>query len=94
MLYRQLLFALAVSIFLISYLSLDIIAISPSSSTTIFLVCSIIGEGCSGGALGIGVGDCLLMMQFSYFSTISPLFSAFNSSKTEKTAHIVENIQI
>lgn len=32
----------------------------------------IIGEGCSGGALGIGVGDCLLMMQYSYFATISP----------------------
>ncbi len=32
----------------------------------------IIGEGCSGGALGIGVGDCLFMMQYSYFATISP----------------------
>jgi len=32
----------------------------------------IIGEGCSGGALGIGVGDRLLMMQYSYFAAISP----------------------
>lgn len=32
----------------------------------------IIGEGCSGGALGIGVGDRLLMLQYAYFSTISP----------------------
>lgn len=32
----------------------------------------VIGEGCSGGALGIGVGDCLLMLKYSYFATISP----------------------
>ncbi len=36
------------------------------------VVCVVIGEGCSGGALGIGVGDVLLMMQYSYFATISP----------------------
>lgn len=32
----------------------------------------VIGEGCSGGALGIGVGDQLLMQEYSYFATISP----------------------
>ena len=32
----------------------------------------IIGEGCSGGALGIGVCDRLLMLEYSYFATISP----------------------
>lgn len=32
----------------------------------------IIGEGCSGGALGIGVGDKALMLQYSYYATISP----------------------
>jgi len=32
----------------------------------------VIGEGCSGGALGIGVGDRFLMQQYSYFATISP----------------------
>ena len=36
------------------------------------VICVVIGEGCSGGALGIGVGDKLLMMQYSYFATISP----------------------
>lgn len=36
------------------------------------IVCVIIGEGCSGGALGIGVGDRTLMMQYSYYATISP----------------------
>jgi acetyl-CoA carboxylase carboxyl transferase subunit alpha len=32
----------------------------------------VIGEGGSGGALGIGVGDRVLMMQYSYYSVISP----------------------
>jgi len=44
----------------------------------------VIGEGCSGGALGIGVGDCFLLLQNSYFSTISPEGCAsilFKSSK-------------
>ncbi len=36
------------------------------------IICVVIGEGCSGGALGIGVGDNMLMMQYSYFATISP----------------------
>ena len=36
------------------------------------IICVVIGEGCSGGALGIGVGDKMLMMQYSYFATISP----------------------
>jgi acetyl-CoA carboxylase carboxyl transferase subunit alpha len=32
----------------------------------------VIGEGGSGGALGIGVGDRVLMMEYSYYSVISP----------------------
>lgn len=32
----------------------------------------VIGEGCSGGALGIGVADKVLMLQYSYYATISP----------------------
>jgi acetyl-CoA carboxylase carboxyl transferase subunit alpha len=32
----------------------------------------IIGEGCSGGALGIGVGDHIAMLEHSYYSVISP----------------------
>jgi acetyl-CoA carboxylase carboxyl transferase subunit alpha len=32
----------------------------------------LIGEGCSGGALGIGVGDCIGMLEHSYYSVISP----------------------
>jgi acetyl-CoA carboxylase carboxyl transferase subunit alpha len=36
------------------------------------IVCVVIGEGGSGGALGIGVGDHVGMLQFAYYSVISP----------------------
>ncbi len=36
------------------------------------IICTVIGEGCSGGALGIGVGDSIIMCQYSYYSVISP----------------------
>ena len=36
------------------------------------VVCVIIGEGASGGALGIGVGDKVLMMENTWYSVISP----------------------
>ena len=36
------------------------------------IVCVILGEGASGGALGIGVGDRILMMEHAYFSVITP----------------------
>ncbi|MBL7961066.1 acetyl-CoA carboxylase carboxyltransferase subunit alpha [bacterium] len=36
------------------------------------IICVIIGEGASGGALGIGVGDRLLMMENTWYSVIAP----------------------
>ena len=36
------------------------------------IICTIIGEGGSGGALAISVGDQLLMLQYSIYSVISP----------------------
>ncbi|MFB6258333.1 MAG: acetyl-CoA carboxylase carboxyltransferase subunit alpha [Flavobacteriales bacterium] len=36
------------------------------------VVCVIIGEGASGGALGIGVGDRTLMLENTWYSVISP----------------------
>ena len=36
------------------------------------VVCVVIGEGGSGGALGIGVGDRVSMLQHAYYSVISP----------------------
>jgi acetyl-CoA carboxylase carboxyl transferase subunit alpha len=36
------------------------------------IICVVIGEGGSGGALGIGVGNRIAMLQYSYYSVISP----------------------
>ena len=36
------------------------------------IVCVVIGEGGSGGALGVGVGDKVAMLEHSYYSVISP----------------------
>jgi acetyl-CoA carboxylase carboxyl transferase subunit alpha len=36
------------------------------------VICSIIGEGASGGALGIGVGNKILMMENTWYTVISP----------------------
>ena len=36
------------------------------------VICVIIGEGASGGALGIGIGDKVLMLEHSWYSVISP----------------------
>jgi acetyl-CoA carboxylase carboxyl transferase subunit alpha len=36
------------------------------------ILCVVIGEGGSGGALGIGVGDKVAMLEHAYYSVISP----------------------
>ena len=36
------------------------------------IICIVIGEGASGGALGIGVGDKILMLENTWYSVISP----------------------
>ena len=36
------------------------------------VICIVIGEGASGGALGIGIGDKLLMLENTWYSVISP----------------------
>ena len=36
------------------------------------IICTVIGEGGSGGALAIGVGDQVMMLQYSIYSVISP----------------------
>jgi len=42
------------------------------SQLRIPIICTIIGEGGSGGALAIGVGDRVMMLQYSTYSVISP----------------------
>lgn len=36
------------------------------------IIVILIGEGCSGGALGMGIGDVVAMLEHSYYSVISP----------------------
>ena len=36
------------------------------------IICTVIGEGGSGGALALGVGDHVMMLQYSVYATISP----------------------
>lgn len=36
------------------------------------IIVLVIGEGCSGGALGMGVGDVVAMLEHAYYSVISP----------------------
>jgi acetyl-CoA carboxylase carboxyl transferase subunit alpha len=50
------------------------------------IVCVVIGEGGSGGALGIGVGDRLAMFEHSYYSVITPEGCAAILFKTAEQA--------
>jgi acetyl-CoA carboxylase carboxyl transferase subunit alpha len=36
------------------------------------IICFIVGEGASGGALGIGIGDKVYMLEYTWYSVISP----------------------
>lgn len=58
------------------------------------IVVAIIGEGGSGGALGIGVGDRVLMMEYAYYSVISPEGCAAilwkDAAKREEAAKVLK----
>lgn len=58
------------------------------------IIVLIIGEGCSGGALGIGVGDVIGMLEHAYYSVISPEGCASilwkDSSKCEVAAEALK----
>lgn len=54
----------------------------------------LIGEGCSGGALGMGVGDVIGMLEHSYYSVISPEGCAsilwHDAAKNEEAAKMLK----
>lgn len=59
------------------------------------VICTVIGEGGSGGALAIAVGDVLLMLQYSTYSVISPEGCASILWKSpENTAEAAESMAI
>jgi acetyl-CoA carboxylase carboxyl transferase subunit alpha len=58
------------------------------------IIVLLIGEGCSGGALGIGVGDRIVMLEHAYYSVISPEGCASilwkDSAKKETAAEVLK----
>lgn len=64
------------------------------SKLRIPIICTVIGEGGSGGALALGVGDKLLMLQYSIYATISPEGCASilwrNKDKADEAAKIMQ----
>ena len=59
------------------------------------IICTIIGEGGSGGALALGVGDKILMLQYSVYATISPEGCASILWRSqEKVAEAAEALQL
>ncbi|BAP58407.1 acetyl-coenzyme A carboxylase carboxyl transferase subunit alpha [Candidatus Tachikawaea gelatinosa] len=62
--------------------------LSYMSKLKVPIICTIIGEGGSGGALAIGVGDKINMLQYSIYSVISPEGCASILWKTVEKAPI------
>ena len=59
------------------------------------IVCIVIGEGGSGGALGVGVGDRVAILQYAYYSVISPEGCASILWRTgEKAAEAAQAMKI
>lgn len=55
----------------------------------------ITGEGGSGGAIGIGVGDAVLILQYAYYSVITPeACSAILWRDTSKSAEATQNLHL
>lgn len=58
------------------------------------IIVVLIGEGCSGGALGMGVGDTVGMLEHAYYSVISPEGCAsilwHDASKNEEAAEMLK----
>jgi acetyl-CoA carboxylase carboxyl transferase subunit alpha len=63
-------------------------------SLTVPIIVTVIGEGGSGGALGVGVGDVVMMMEYAYYSVISPEGCAAilwkDASKKEEAARVLK----
>ncbi len=58
------------------------------------IVCTVIGEGGSGGALGVGVGDVVMILEHAYYSVISPEGCASilwrSSAKASEAAEVLK----
>jgi acetyl-CoA carboxylase carboxyl transferase subunit alpha len=69
--------------------------IADLSTLRVPIICVILGEGASGGALGIGVGDRILMLQHAYFSVITPEgCAAILFRDSEKSEHAAQALHL
>lgn len=65
------------------------------SIMTVPILCIVIGEGASGGAIGIGIGDRLLMFENAWFGVISPeSCSAILWGDSSKKVELSETMKI
>jgi acetyl-CoA carboxylase carboxyl transferase subunit alpha len=67
------------------------------ASLTVPIVVAIIGEGGSGGALALGVGDRIVMLEYSCYSVITPEGCAsilYRQKTAESVAHAAEALRL
>jgi len=65
------------------------------SSLKVPIIVIVVGEGGSGGALGIGLGDRIMMLEYSYYSVSSPeACAAILWKNSEKASEAAEALQI
>lgn len=65
------------------------------SALKVPIVVIVVGEGGSGGALGIGLGDRIMMLEYSYYSVSTPeACAAILWKDSEKAAEAAEALQI
>lgn len=65
------------------------------SSLEVPIICIVIGEGSSGGALGIGVGDKIVMLENAVYSILSPEgFASILYKDSSKAKEAAENMKM
>ena len=65
------------------------------SALKVPIICIVIGEGSSGGALGIGVGDKIVMLENAVYSILSPEgFASILYKDSSKAKEAAENMKI
>ncbi len=70
-------------------------SIMEMSKLKVPIICVVIGEGSSGGALAIGVGDRIIMMENSIYSILSPEgFASILYKDSSKAKEAAENMKI
>lgn len=65
------------------------------SSLKVPILCIVIGEGSSGGALAICVGDCIVMLENAIYSVLSPEgFASILYKDASKAKEAAENMKL